>query len=136
MAKRENNSMVQMPIATVKVLAKMFTSKQGIDLGKIVADLGGNSDLTTINLGLLLQGYNLELPKVKYANYTRSIYVRTLEHVSILKDEVTYTQQQFDFCEEGWKARTYSSQENTSVQAWLEMAEELPEGVVLPEIKD
>ena len=136
MAKRENNSMVQMPTATVKVLAKMFTSKQGIDLSKIIADLGGNSDLTTINLGLLLQGYSLYLPKVKYANYTRSIYVRILEHVSILKDEVTYTERQFDLCDEGWKARTYSSKGCSTIQNWFEMAEELPEGVVLPEIKD
>lgn len=39
------DKMVKMPIATVKMLAKMFEDENGMNVSTILDDLGGNRDL-------------------------------------------------------------------------------------------
>ena len=129
---------VTMPAATVRMLAEMFTSQNGVDLSAIVNDLGGNKDLATINLGLLIQGKKLDVPETVYQTREKTVYVYRLTHASILKDRVDYRRYTFNKQDSGeWTQDTYSSTSYCCVEDWFAKEEELnTEKFPIPELKE
>lgn len=130
--KQKQSQMVAIPTATLKALANMFTSKSGVEMSPIIKDLGRNTDLTTINLGLLMNGYNFEVPEIKYSIYTNTIDMHTLIHASLLNNTVKFEEREYCKDSEGkWMPRNYTSTRTITVEDWLNMEDNLPEGTEL-----
>lgn len=129
------DKMVKMPIATVKMLAKMFEGENGMNVSTILDDLGGNRDLNVINLGLLLKGSKVEVPETTYYIRDSRIEVHKLIHASVLKDLVSYRTYIFNKQEdESWKQNTYAPYSSCDFESWFNREDKLPENVSLPEI--
>lgn len=130
---------VTLPAGTVELLCEMFTSNEGVDMSNIINDLavGGNRGLVTINLGLLMRGKVLQVPKVRYSvsDSNKRVYVYILEESSLLKDIVRYKQYRFDYNEEkqSYEQYDYTYYEESTVCEWLDKLDELPESIQLPE---
>lgn len=129
------DKMVKMPIATVKMLAKMFEGENGMNVSPILDDLGGNRDLNVINLGLLLRGNKIEVPETTYFIRDFKIEIHKLIHASMLKDIVTYRTYLFNKQEDGsWKQNTYAPYSSCDIESWFNRTDKLPNDVTLPEI--
>lgn len=129
------SKMIKMPVATIKMLAKMFTSEQGMNVNPILDDLGGNRDLNVINLGLLLKGNKIEVPETTYSVRDSRIEINKLIHASILKDTVNYRTYLFNRQEDGsWKQNTYAPYSSCDIESWFNRDDKLPSEITLPEI--
>ena len=131
------DKMIKMPVATVKLLAQMFTSEQGINVQPIIDDLGGNRDLNVINLGLILKGNKIEIPQAMYSVGSTSIRVYKVIHASVLRDRVDYRAYTFrKQQDESWQQEKYSSTGYCNFEDWYNKDDKLPNDVALPEITE
>ena len=143
-------TVVTIPAGTAAMLRQMFSAHDGVNMESVIKDLGADSseDLAAINLGLLLNGYSLKTPEVVYTwdqcrdGKIRYIYMYKKISHSILKDQVFCRRYQFELVtnqETGkseWKQNTYAPRESCTVASWFEKEQNLPEGIVLPELNE
>ena len=130
---KQKSKYVEIPRATLSALKNFFVSENGVDVSPIIQDIAlGDEDLATINVGLVMNGMSVDLPKTAYGaiyhDHENKVYTfeaYTLEKVSLLRNQVLYSRKEWRIDNGVWKERDLSSSVS-SIDAWLDCTNEQP----------